>query len=384
MNDVIRAVIRKGGDVNLASANKSAPLHLAVKEKHSWTAKVLCEVGADVNARDAAGMTPFSMALQQTILLDQTKSVELVRTLIPYCKNLNVGDSEGCTPLHYISATFPPSVSQSELLTLLIASGVDVNKANNQGRTALHLAAAGGNTSVLRALIDAGAELNVTDKLLGETPLNMAAAYNHIDAIRVLAEYGADICIADRHLMTPLHKILASRGCQYESTDLLLSYGARVNAEDDRGVSPLMWCVLRSVKGQLRDDGVGAMRRLVAAGAHLHPDLNRCSIQHSPLSLLTWQGHLPAAAFLVNAGWDLRGEVWPILPGKNPALEQFLAKLRTLVAEPWSLQALCRREIRRRLNEAGKDRDIVPMVERLNMPRAVKGFLCFELEGDEI
>lgn len=55
MNDVIRAVIRKGGDVNLASANKSSPLHLAVKEKHSWTAKVLCEVGANVNAIDATG-----------------------------------------------------------------------------------------------------------------------------------------------------------------------------------------------------------------------------------------------------------------------------------------------------------------------------------------
>jgi len=55
MNDVIRALVRKGGDVSLSWKNGSSPLHIAIRERHSWTAKVLCECGADVNGRDASG-----------------------------------------------------------------------------------------------------------------------------------------------------------------------------------------------------------------------------------------------------------------------------------------------------------------------------------------
>jgi len=378
MNDVIRAVIRKGGDVNLPSANRSAPLHLAVKMKHSWTAKVLCEVGADVHARDASGMTPFLLAVQQT-------SVELVRTLLPFCHDLNVGDSEGSSAIHYISAAYPPSVSQSEILNILISNGADVTRANKQGYTPLHLAASVGTISVMRALLDAGAQLNVTEKLLGETPLNTAAAHNHVEAIRLLAERGADVCIPDKHTMTPLHKIHFCRSCdKYTSTDILLSHGARVNAVDDRGVSPLMWCVSNSVQGQYRMDGVATVRRLVSAGAHLQPNCNRCTIQNSPLCWLTWQGHLDAAAFLVNAGWDINSEVWRILPGKTPAIEEFLSKLRALSCEPWGLQASCRRVIRAQLCTACDDRDVVPLIDKLDVPRAIKQFLTFELEGDEI
>ena len=62
---------------------------------------------------------------------------------------------------------------------------------------------------------------------------------------------------------------------KYEATKLLLSYGARVNAEDDRGVKPLMGCVSLSILGDNPADGIGAMRRLVSAGAQLCPDLNR-------------------------------------------------------------------------------------------------------------
>jgi len=74
------------------------------------------------------------------------------------------------------------------------------------------MAAETGNIGVLRTLIDAGAPLDVVDKLIGETALNTAAAHNHVDAIRLLAEHGADVNIPDSHRMTPLHKIHFARG----------------------------------------------------------------------------------------------------------------------------------------------------------------------------
>ena len=64
------------------------------------------------------------MAVQQT-------SVELVRALLPFGVDLDGGDVEGSAPLHHISAAFPPSVSQAEILRLLLESGADVTKQNN-------------------------------------------------------------------------------------------------------------------------------------------------------------------------------------------------------------------------------------------------------------
>lgn len=108
----------------------------------------------------------------------------------------------------------------------------------------------------------------------------------------------------------------------------------------------------------------------------------RRSLQNSPLCWLTWHNELEAAAFLVNAGWELSEERWISLPGKNPAMEQFLTHLRQIVREPLRLTCVCRRVIRQHISQACDDRDVVLRVERLPIPLAIKRFLTFENEED--
>lgn len=55
MNGVLGAMIFKGGDVNLPCANRSTPLHFAVREKHPTTVKLLCGAGANVHAVNNQG-----------------------------------------------------------------------------------------------------------------------------------------------------------------------------------------------------------------------------------------------------------------------------------------------------------------------------------------
>lgn len=57
LNEVLQFMILKGGDVNLMSGDHSTPLHLAIKEKHPRTVKLLCEAGSNVNTCNAKGMT---------------------------------------------------------------------------------------------------------------------------------------------------------------------------------------------------------------------------------------------------------------------------------------------------------------------------------------
>ena len=60
---------------------------------------------------------------------------------------------------------------------------------------------------------------------------------------------------------------------KYDSIDLLLRHGARINAIDNRGATPLQACVFHAIISRHSSDGLSVLRRLVAAGAMLHSSL---------------------------------------------------------------------------------------------------------------
>ena len=136
----------------------------------------------------------------------------MVRTLLKHGGNVNLANRDGQTALHYAVSVNPPSHSQTEIVDLLLAAGTDIRKRDVQGRSALHLVAACGYATLAGRLVTAGAELNVVEKIMGETAISTAAAYDHYDVMRVLAESGADVNVADKHIVSPLHKSLSTRG----------------------------------------------------------------------------------------------------------------------------------------------------------------------------
>lgn len=64
-------------------------------------------------------------------------------------------------------------------------------------RSALHFAAATGNSRITQILCEAGSEINLMDKD-GYTPLHMATGYLHTPVVELLLEYSADPEIRDR------------------------------------------------------------------------------------------------------------------------------------------------------------------------------------------
>ena len=76
-------------------------------------------------------------------------------------------------------------------------------KSYNQ-RTALHEAADSGCLRRVKALLNAGAEVNCTDSF-GQTPLHVAAKSGHYLIVEPLLRGGADIELLDCHGRTPLH-----------------------------------------------------------------------------------------------------------------------------------------------------------------------------------
>ena len=107
---------------------------------------------------------------------------------------------------------------------------------DEQGCTALHLAADAGHEGCMHLCLKAGADVSVADEG-GYTPLSIACLYGHTDCARLLLEAGAIVDAAMEDGATPL--LIA---CQKGHTDcarLCLEAGANTEAAMDDGGTPL-------------------------------------------------------------------------------------------------------------------------------------------------
>src|SRR5207244_7643968 len=91
------------------------------------------------------------------------------------------------------------------------------------------LAALHGRTTIVRALMAKGANVNVTDQT-AQTPLMLAAAGGHLDVARALIEGGARLEVKDKSGMTAL--LAAASAGRTDVLRLLVASGASVEARD--------------------------------------------------------------------------------------------------------------------------------------------------------
>lgn len=124
-------------------------------------------------------------------------------------------------------------------ISVLLASGIDVNAAEGDGATALHWAAHRNNLESARALLEADANADVANAL-GATPLWLAATNGSATMLELLLDAGADPNAPLKMGETPL--MTAARTGDLASVRLLVNRGANVNnAELERGQTALMW-----------------------------------------------------------------------------------------------------------------------------------------------
>ena len=213
-------------------------------------AKSLIAAKADVNARDEDGATPLMAAS-----IFGYRGV--VQALLEAKADANARNKDGMTPLMYASAGNNLEVAQ----TLL--------EAKNNTVDLLTAGSMGDNVQVVRALIDAKAEVNVRNRD-GITPLMYASVGGNIEVVRALLEARADVNAKDNDGMTPL--MYASMGYNAEVVQALLETKANVMARDKDGNTPLMYASMGVNRLKLHSAAAPArsvkvVRALLDAGA---------------------------------------------------------------------------------------------------------------------
>jgi ankyrin repeat protein len=151
-------------------------------------------------------------------------------------------------------------------LAALLAEGVNPNMQRSPDQeTAMHFAVIQGHIEIVKQLLDASANPNITDKD-GYTPLSFAASEGEKDILQLLLDRGAKIDLANNDGLTPLH-VAAIQG-QDEIVKILLKESKALDARDKNGFTALHYAA--------ETEHADVVDTLLAAGA----DANYRSFQN--------------------------------------------------------------------------------------------------------
>ena len=151
------------------------------------------------------------------VLIDavRSKSYDDVASLIGSAElDLNLKDELGMTALHYAV-----NRGMSDIVKLLLDAGANINVTNKSNETPLHLTCYKKRlTGIAKMLLDAGADTEVRSKMCGSTVLHFAAAGGLTNIVKLLLDAGADKDAENNYEDTP--KSLANEFKHYDTLAL--------------------------------------------------------------------------------------------------------------------------------------------------------------------
>jgi ankyrin repeat protein len=281
---VISRFLDHGGNPSLGERGYSL-LHEAVYCKQKAIMKLLLDAGANVNQEDQDGLTPLHYVFSYP-----------VEQLPPMVVG---GSFKSFAPGPRVSRD--PAL-QHDILSMLLVAGAEVNPVKKTSdisygqmvsfKTPLIEAAGAGNVAAVRLLLQYKADANVTD-FYDASALITAANNGHPGVVKALIEAGANINAHQRFGNTPLMRAIyysrtaimlletsskqsspapdpvqlrqATESIQLryrQVVEVLLNANADLEADDEHGRTALFACINECNKAYLQ--------QVLAAGASVH------------------------------------------------------------------------------------------------------------------
>lgn len=240
----------------------------------------------------------------------ENRNRRLVVALIDRGVDLTARNDQGDTALHVAAA----QRDGVEIATLLVHAGADVNALGNGGTTPLHYAVHGGQQDVARLLLDHGAEVGVEDES-GATALQVAKDQRNQDLVDLLTgamhigqhqlveiveetceepivELLADIEWKDDDVQTPLHQAVKNK--DLDRVRALLLLGADTESRDITNKTALLMAA--------RANSKDIINTLLEAGADGRA-ANNCGT--TALHFAAYNGSIDIVKTLLTEGADI-------------------------------------------------------------------------------
>jgi ankyrin len=269
--DSVRMLLDAGADINARDANEITPLISAITNNHPDVARYLIERGADIKAVDWYGRTPLWAAVETRNMdldnatfensIDRAPFLGLIQTLLERGADPNARTKE------------VPPVRSDFLRVTASLSWVDFT-----GQTPFVTAALAGDVTLMKLLLKHGADPHIPT-FAGTTALMAAAGVNWVfdqtydegqpallEAVKLCVELGLDINAVNSMGLTAMHGA-ANRGSD-EIIKYLASLGAKLDAKDKEGRTPLTWAdgvFLATHPARPKPSSIALIKQLMAA-----------------------------------------------------------------------------------------------------------------------
>lgn len=202
--EAVRLLLENGADVNIKSRDGSTPLHGAAFFGRTDVVKILLENGANLEARNDDGATPAEALYvdwETTAFIGGFVGVAVEKEDIPVIQmgrneiaklfGVDAPSQEANTfsPQRLSGAAFAGDVA---VMKQALTDGADPNTKDPQsGNTLLTTAALMGHTEIVTLLLEHGADVNSRNRDEG-TALHIAAFFGRTETVKLLLEKGAD------------------------------------------------------------------------------------------------------------------------------------------------------------------------------------------------
>jgi serine/threonine-protein phosphatase 6 regulatory ankyrin repeat subunit B len=217
--EVVKILLEAKAEVNSSGIEGYSALHLASFKGHIEIVKMLLEAKAAINATNEEGITPLLLAAG----LKGNKYPEVVGMLLEYKADVNMAYA-GITPLWIASKD-----GDADIVKQLLAAKAEVNVTNQEGITPLMIASVGWNPETVKLLLEAQADVNATDNTYDYTSLLVATMKGNNKIVKLLLDAGANVnVICKPSNETPL--FIASKNGRLDIVKLLIEAKADVNA----------------------------------------------------------------------------------------------------------------------------------------------------------
>ncbi|XP_045510929.1 ankyrin repeat domain-containing protein 50-like [Colias croceus] len=352
--ETVKELLSAGSHVNYKTHEKMTALHFAASRGYLDLVKILVSNGAYLEARDTNERTALYLAAGRG-------HVDVIKYLISAGANINGEEIHGYTPLC-------ESVWQryTKVVELLLKSGARITHSHKL----LHNAILQGQEDIVTMLVSHGGGINLHNDT-GDTPLLLAVRLSQISVVKILLQKGANANICNSITgANALHVAVESVKCPNEFEELiiwLLDYKIDMNTTALTGDTALNRALL------LQRDNAAMI--LIQHGA----DVNACDSQSCGLdNLAIVNRRVPnsIASLLLKAGHFIPVSECRVENSTLQTKDTTEHWLHSICREPLSLLDLCRIRIRLLC----KKKPLHRYINLLPLPKSLKTFLMFRDE----